>query len=235
MLIEEARALSAQIKNLEAEAVDASVANKYSLRAEQLHKPVASLRNLISIVEVLRRKGVKIKIPAGGLRSYLTTVTLSYESNQEAILDTADGPTLHGFWEPLAGLPEMWTTQIKTAWKKHVESSFSKYPDELVDALAPRSAEWTKLQGIYNRIEGLLDVVPDIDTIAKFERLVDDEKEAKTKLGAQEDVEELLPFISKAQAGTATLEMVTDELKLKLENSGISELFRVGLKGNQRD
>jgi len=235
MLIEEVRVLGAQIKNLEAEAVDATVANKYSMRAEQLHTPVVSLRKLISIVDLLRRRGVRIKIPAAGLRKYLKEVTQSYESDQEAILDTANGPTLYGFWEPLSGLPDMWETQIKNAWKAHVNSSFSKYPDELVDALAPGSAEWTELQEIYNRVEGLQDVLPSIDTIAKFDALVDDEKAVKKNLGSQEDVEELLPFISKAQTGTANLEMVTEELKEKLEKSGISELFRVVLKENQSD
>ena len=71
--------------------------------------------------------------------------------------------------------------------------------------------------------------MPTVEAIDELASLALEESEAKQNLGADYELEELIPFVSHAKDGTATLEMVTEELKSLLEEKDLLHLFNVGL------
>lgn len=229
MLIDEARDLGRQIKSLEASEIDASEAKRFSTRSEELKGPVKKIKTQLAICSAMRNKGVAVRVSIDpGLRSRLKILKEAFHEDHDSILD-ADGNMRWGFWDPLKNLPGKLNQTIQISWKAHVDSTISRFPEEFVDALAVGSEEWAGLKDIYGRIDELRDQLSTVEAIDELTSLTLEESEVKKNLGAYDELEELIPFVTHAKDGTATLEMVTEELKSLLEEKDLLHLFNIGL------
>ncbi len=232
MLVDRSQILITKIEALEGKQVEAGDAKNYATRSDALHDPVKVLKRLVQTIDMLKTRGVKVpnNPPDGGLRSRLETLSSNYDNDSDSIL-VPDGDMQWGFWQRLDELPRQLEVKIKFAWSKHVDETVFPIPPKIVSALANGSSEWRKLSTLYERIETIKNQLPDAETVTQFESLVKDERAAKKNLGGDSDLEDLEPFILKAQAGNADLSMITDELKSRLDEMGILGLFSIGIVG----
>jgi len=234
MLVDRSQMLITKIEALEGKQVEAGDAKNYATRSEALREPVSRLRLLVQTIDMLKANGIKVpnSPPDGGLRTRLATLATNFDDDSDSILK-ADGEMQWGFWQPLTQLPSQLESRVRSAWSKHVDDTVFPIPPKIVSALADGSSEWRKLSTLYARIETIKTQLPDAETVAQFESLVEDERAAKKSLGGDSDLEDLEPFILKAQAGIADLSMITDELKSRLDEMGILGLFSVGIVGTR--
>ena len=243
MLIDRASVLTAKIEAVEGQQEIAGDAQQFSIRAESLHAPVRRLRSLLLTLEGLQRAGVPIAQGEGGtgrtvgqlassIHRQFISLAEKYAANNESILE-ADGDMRWGFWNPLTELPDVVEELLKESWSNHVEQTIHPIPEEIVDALAVGSPEWKGLGELYAQIDAIQDKLPNPEILNEFEAMTISEHQLREQLGAGDDFQELEPFILKAHNGTADLGMVTEELKNRLSEKGILELFRVGISGRR--
>lgn len=229
LLIEQARDLGRQIKSLEASEVQASEAKRFSTRSEELKGPVEKIKTQLAICRAMRNKRIEVRVTIDrSLRFWLKKLKDDFHEDNDSILEPVEGMR-YGFWNPLRDLPEILNQTIHISWKAHIDSTISRFPEEFVDALAVGSEGWSGLKDIHGRIDALQDQLPTVEAIDELASLALEESEAKQNLGADYELEELIPFVSHAKDGTATLEMVTEELKSLLEEKDLLHLFNVGL------
>lgn len=234
MLIEQSQTLSTKIEALEGKRVEAGDAQKYATRSSALRDPVARLKILMQALELLRSRGVVVDgmTSDSGMRSRLDSISETFDLDSDSILEP-DGEMRWGFWDKLRELPKQVESRLISAWRQYIDSTVSPLPVEMVEALADGSPEWRDLNSLYQRIESLKSELPNGDVIAQFDKYVDQEREAQVNLGADKEIEDLKPFILKAQKGTADLSMITEDLKKRLSDMGIIGLFRVGISRNR--
>jgi len=237
MLIEKARALTANIKALENKQAVAGDAKKYSLRMDKLSPPVTKLKRLVRTFEEMQRRGIVVDIAGTGngmsiehlidtMRTQLIPIRKNYESDAETIFDTSD-QYRYGFWDRLPEFPDKLESALNASWSEHVKNTVNPLPDQIVSALATGSPGWAGLQTIYARIRGIRTMLPDVDLLDELDQLKSSEIQARKDLKAGDEFELIEPFILSAQDGKAGLEMVNPELVERLQEMDIMHLFQV--------
>ena len=239
MLIDRARTLRAKIEQLGAQAVVAGDAQKFASRVEELHPHVTRIRALVATLEEMRARGIVVEISStdsgrsieqriGSIRVRLKPMAERYEADEDSILGP-DPDARHGFWEPLADLPGQLESSLKVAWSSHVKRTVNPLPAPIVDALASGSPGWADLQTTYKRIREIENETPTPALLNELELLQATVVQSRDNLGA-DDIEAVQPFILAAQDGQASLDMLTPEITTRLEEMGIIELFRIGIR-----
>jgi hypothetical protein len=137
------------------------------------------------------------------------------------------------FWNPLREFPKEVDSALRTAWVTFVTDRLPTGRDDLLTVLAriPSFAQQIAVirQGKLEATR-LQQALPQSEEVfAELEALAARLRQAWDQLQAQELSESVLTFLRAALAGTATLQLVTPEVRAWLERQGLLHTFKVVL------
>jgi hypothetical protein len=235
MLIDQSAQLASKIRQLEALRRNTSHAQGFRTRAGQLSGPADALLVLVRVLEVFRQKGIAVDLPvekAARLLTHVRTLSRQYEEDPASIMQT-DEHLRFTFWNPLRDFPKEVDSALRTAWAGFVTDRLPTGRDDLLTVLAriPSFAQQIAVirQGKLEATR-LQQALPQSEEVfAELEALATRLRQAWAQLQAQELPESVLTFLRAALVGTATLQLVTPEVRTWLERQGLLHAFKVVL------
>lgn len=235
MLIDQSTQLASKIRQLEDLRRNASHVQGFRTRADQLSGPADALLGLVRVLEVFRQRGIPVDLPvekAAKLLPHVRALSQKYEEDPASIIQT-DAQLRFTFWNPLREFPREVESALRVAWVSFVTDLLPTGRDDLLAVLARIPSFATQVSVIR---QGKLDAtrlqqaLPQSDQVfTELDTLATRLRQAWNQLQAQEMPESVLIFLRAASTGTATLQLVTPEVRTWLEQHGLLHAFKVVL------
>ncbi|MGQ4807023.1 hypothetical protein NKDENANG_00361 [Candidatus Entotheonellaceae bacterium PAL068K] len=234
MLIDQSTQLASKIRHLEALRRNASHAQGFRTRADQLSGPAERLLVLVRVLEVFRQRGIPVDLPAekaAKLITHVRALARRYEQDPASIIQPDE--LRFTFWNPLGAFPKEVDSALRDAWVSFVTALLPTGRDDLLAVLAriPSFAKQVEVirQGKLNATRLQQDLPQSKEVFAELETLAARLRQEWDQLQDGEISESVLTFLRAASTGAATLQLVTPEVRTWIERHGLLQAFKVVL------
>ncbi|MGO7394560.1 hypothetical protein ACCS62_28350 [Rhizobium ruizarguesonis] len=237
MLLDRAASLTAKIVEYEKLKSTAAEAAAFQTRATQFLNLSEKLSQTSSSLREFAEAGVKVNFTSAdapvyaGKAKQLRTAILDNPS----VLNDPPFDIRYEFVDRIAGIANGAEKALLATWRAYVGGRASYGSTEVLGALAaiPQFAQSVaKIRRCRSAIETLGNSVPSDPkaTVTELDKLVAEHEKAWAELSAEDIPMSVVAFIRAAASEGAMLSLYSDEVKLWLNDRGLTTAFRIRLK-----